>query len=693
MKEKVKKWLMFCLAGVLAAGTLGGTPMEAKAENYGENLIINPNFADSDVSAWGVAQTDATISIATADVPIFDDVSTYGVISDRTSPYQCFAQDITAVIENEKKYEYSFYAMLSDDYADAPAEQRVLDFAPYVVVDGQTSYLGSYSAEIEGTCTQTLEPGVWTKYEGVFKPYYDGNLDQVVIRLLEQGTNYGQGECVKGEYYVTGVSIREIVEDPIVLEDIPALCDVVVEDTGDEDMIVSGVIGITDLTDAAVLELVQKHFNAVTFGNALKPDAMFNYSNDKCPGTQEVTLNGEKITVPVMDYSRAEKMLNKVLEWNESNPDKKIMVRGHVLVWHSQTPEWFFHEDYDASKPYVSKEEMDKRQEWYIKSVLEHFTGEDSPYKDMFYAWDVVNEAVSDATGTYRSDKENSSWWAVYQSNEFIISAFRYANKYAPESVELYYNDYNEFYAKKREGIIALLEAVKEAEGTRIDGMGMQGHYDTTTPSAADFETSIRMYAEVAGKVQITELDLKAGSSFDGTDATREEEYLRMAKRYESLYNVIKALKAEGIDINALVVWSSIDKYSWLQSYSGVGGGADGMQTQCPALFDDNYMAKPAYWAFVDPDKYAEPAATEAPAATEEPAATKEPVATEAPVAENTGADSGMTSRDDSIQDDAETANSAAAASRPAGVFIGIGVAAVAVVAVIVLVMLKKKKK
>ena len=29
------------------------------------------------------------------------------------------------------------------------------------------------------------------------------------------------------------------------------------------------------------------------------------------------------------------------------------MVRGHVLVWHSQTPEWFFHVDYDKNKDYV----------------------------------------------------------------------------------------------------------------------------------------------------------------------------------------------------------------------------------------------------------------------------------------------------------------------------------------------------
>ena len=77
---------------------------------------------------------------------------------------------------------------------------------------------------------------------------------------------------------------------------------------------------------------------------------------------------------------------------------------------------------------------MNKRLEWYIKSVLEYYTADDSKYKDLFYGWDVVNEAISDSTATYRTDEEpgqdqlsdsthgsKSSWWKVYGSNEFIL--------------------------------------------------------------------------------------------------------------------------------------------------------------------------------------------------------------------------------------------------------------------------------
>lgn len=382
-----------------------------------------------------------------------------------------------------------------------------------------------------------------------------------------------------------------------------------------------GAVTVGEASDSLYMDLLFKHFNSVTIGNELKMDAMNGYHDgNRSPiGIAIDKLNGKKIAVPVLDHSRADSLLDKIAEWNKANPNQAIKVRGHVLVWHSQAPEWFFHENYDASKPYVTKDVMNERLEWYIKTMLTYYTDKKSPtgkkYASLFYGWDVVNEAISDATGTYRTDTEGgadkltdsthgskSSWWHVYQSNEFIINAFKFANKYAPKDLELYYNDYNECTPNKVAGIVQLLKDVKNAEGTRISGMGMQGHYNLDSPSIAQIESAVRAYCDVVGSVMLTELDMKASSSFDGKNT--EEEYNKQAYRYKAIYDKLKELdKESGIDVKGIVFWGILDPYSWLQSFNNVGGGSDGAQKQCPLLFDGKYKAKPALYAFTDPSK------------------------------------------------------------------------------------------
>ena len=564
----------------------------------GDNLIKNPNFEDADnLDVWGAEQGSAVITAETSADAVIGGFKTYGKITGRDSNYNCFAQDITAAVTKNKEYQYTFYVMLdADDYKDQPDEMRTVQMAPFITADGETNY----SCNLTGDKQKVLEPGVWTKFTGTFTPSWTGELEKVVIRILEQGTEYGSGPGVKGTYYATGVDLREmIMPDKEIQTDVPDLKDAVTKEMG-SDFIMGVSILNSELSDDLLMQLVTKHFNAVTLGNELKPDAMFGYSKT-CPGTETASINGQEIQVPRLDYSRAEKTLDAIYDWNQANPEDFIKIRGHVLVWHSQTPEWFFHEDYDESKPYVSKDTMNLRLEWYIKTIAEHFTGSGSKYKDMFYGWDVVNEAVSDSTGTYRSDSENSSWWAVYHSNEFILNAFTYANKYMPASVELYYNDYNEWFSSKRNGIVQLLKDVKAKDGARIDGMGMQGHYQTSgTPTVDEFETAVKAYYDVVGQVQITELDFAASASYDGTSATQQAEYERQAKRYQDIYNSVRRLKKDGYIVRNITIWGVIDKNSWLQTSSSVGGGTDGSRKQCPLLFDDDYQVKPSYWAFVN---------------------------------------------------------------------------------------------
>lgn len=594
---------------------------------YGDNIIKDGDFASNEAAAsWNASVGKSTITVATEENEIGDSgLKTYGVINRdpaTATSGDCFSQDITDAVELGEEYQYSFWAKLSDVYKDAPEEQRNVDFAPFYVSGGEATYLGSYSTGVlSGEITKTLTAGEWTKFSGTFN--VPKTADQIVIRIIEQGTNYGQGDCVKGAYCVTGVSMKKITRPkPEIEKDIPEWKTSVTESLGN-DSIAGTAIMLSEISDDTLMELVEKHFNAVTFGNELKPDALFNYQIDgNSVPTKTITFEGEELQVPIvndagdsLDFSRADAMADKILEWNNAHPDQKIRIRGHVLVWHSQTQEWFFHENYDITKPYVNKETMNRRLEWFISGVFDHYFGKaaNGKYDGLFYGWDVVNEAV--IGNTYRTDKvsaaeslseirhgNNSSWWHVYESNEFIINAFKYANKYAPANVELYYNDFGETDNTKCEGIVKLINDVKSAEGTRLDAFGMQAHYNVDGFSAAQFKSVAKKYAQAAGKVQLTELDFKASSTYDGTAATKESEYTKMAYCHKNLYEAIKALKAEGANVSGITVWGVIEPNSWLHSQSNLGGGASG-SAQCPLLFDGNYKAKPAYWAYVDASK------------------------------------------------------------------------------------------
>ena len=613
----------FCLTSVVVTLKEGS----GSQITYGENIIDNGDFSNQDFSSWSASLGDATITAEPVENGANIGVTTCGAITrsgDPSKSYECFAQDITGKVREGEEYEFSFWAKLSDDYKDSKDKklkdsQKTVQFQPYYV-NGNDKEVYDTTGLISGTSAQVLEAGKWTKFEGTYK--IPSGAKKVVIRILEQGDWQDQNSCIMGKYYVANVSMKKITKPkPEIEKDIQDWKTSVTESLGTGSIAGTAIMS-SEIKDDTLMELVEKHFNAVTFGNELKPDALFNYQLDSSIKTKKINFNDSELEVPVvndagdsLDFSRADAMADKILEWNNAHPDQKIRIRGHVLVWHSQTQEWFFHENYDITQPYVNKETMNRRLEWFISSVFGHYFGKaaNGKYDGLFYGWDVVNEAV--IGNTYRTDKvsaaeslseirhgNNSSWWHVYESNEFIINAFKYANKYAPENVELYYNDFGETDNTKCEGIVKLINDVKSAEGTRLDAFGMQAHYNVDGFSAAQFKSVAKKYAQAAGKVQLTELDFKASSTYDGTAATKESEYTKMAYCHKNLYEAIKALKEEGANVSGITVWGVIEPNSWLHSQSNLGGGASG-SAQCPLLFDGNYKAKPAYWAYVDATK------------------------------------------------------------------------------------------
>ena len=403
----------FCLTSVVVTLKEGS----GSQITHGENIIDNGDFSNQDFSSWSASKGDATITAEPVENGADIGVTTCGAITrsqDPSKSYECFAQDITEKVREGEEYEFSFWAKLSDDYKDSKDKklkdsQKTVQFQPYYV-NGNDKEVYDTTGLISGTSAQVLEAGKWTKFEGTYK--IPSGAKKVVIRILEQGDWQEPGSCIMGKYYVANVSMKKITKPkPEIEENIPDWKASVTESLGNGSIAGTAIMS-SEISDDTLMALVKKHFNAVTFGNELKPDALFNYQIGQSVDSTTITFQGKELKVPVvndkqenLDFSRADAMLDKILEWNNANPNNKIRVRGHVLVWHSQTPEWFFHEDYDVAKPYADKETMNRRLEWFIFSVFDHYFGKaaNGKYDGLFYGWDVVNEAVNG--NTYRDDK------------------------------------------------------------------------------------------------------------------------------------------------------------------------------------------------------------------------------------------------------------------------------------------------
>ncbi len=373
-------------------------------------------------------------------------------------------------------------------------------------------------------------------------------------------------------------------EDRYIEDDVESLYKVVQKDSG----VSMGVaVPVGALNDPERMKLVYKHYNSMTCENEMKPESILGSAEPGVSKIEDVKLN----------FANADAMMDAVVSANSAGI-ANLKVRGHVFVWHSQTPTWFFREGLKSDGAYVTPEEMNKRMEWYIKSVAQHF---DTKYPGLIYAWDVVNEAANDGGGP----RTNGDWYGVYQSWDFIPKAFEYADKYLAKDTILFYNDYNECTPTKCDQIVEFLKEIrKHISKDRTLGAGMQGHHDMATPTLEMIEAATRAYAANADVVHITELDIKSTMGYVDSPEARVVEYTQQGHRYKEIYNMIKRVNAEtGNKVTNITIWGTDDKNSWLKTSNSVGGSADGKTPQFPLLFDEDLKVKPAYWAFVDQNK------------------------------------------------------------------------------------------
>ncbi|MBO7516066.1 MAG: endo-1,4-beta-xylanase [Lachnospiraceae bacterium] len=287
-------------------------------------------------------------------------------------------------------------------------------------------------------------------------------------------------------------------------------------------------------------ELIRAQFNSLTMENAMKPDYILDQKESKTAGKVVVKLNSEALSI---------------LNWAKENG---FAMRGHTLIWYSQTPEWLFHEDFDRGNPYVDREEMLIRMEDMIHGLFEEL--EDRGYLDLFYAYDVVNEAWME-DGSLRECN-----WSRIIGDDYLWYAFYYADRYAPETIDLYYNDYNEQY--KADCIADFVGTLTDDDGrSLIDGIGLQAHLFTADDLTAYLE-GVDTLAATGLKLELTEVDVGLGkyqAPQTPTDANLRGQGRYLYELFEGLFERADAGK---IKMDAVTFWGFSDGFSWRREYS-----------------------------------------------------------------------------------------------------------------------------
>jgi endo-1,4-beta-xylanase len=317
-----------------------------------------------------------------------------------------------------------------------------------------------------------------------------------------------------------------------------------------------------DLDTQKRKDCITSQFNSMTCGNEMKAD----FTLDR-----NATIAAGDETCPVVNMDKADVLLDFAKE-------NGLKMRGHTLVWHSQTPRWLFTVGYDNSPdaPFVTREVMLARMENYIKQVMDHVN---TKYPGLIYAWDVVNEAIDPGEGRADGLRTKNAYWYQVVGEDYIEQAFAIARKYAAPEQKLFYNDYNTYEKSKLSAIYNLAKKLKEKN--LIDGIGMQSHIQLSYPSLMDYEYAVTKYSELGVEVQVTELDI------DTTDNTKETQD-KLASRYKRLLLILKSLKESGkANITSVTFWGLTDDRSWLNN--------DG-KPSWPLLFDKDIKPKSAYF-------------------------------------------------------------------------------------------------
>ncbi|MDM7830333.1 endo-1,4-beta-xylanase [Cellulomonas edaphi] len=466
----------------------------------------------------------------TAPVVAVSDVAHGGAhsasVTGRTDGWHGLGASVTDAFVSGRTYAISAWVRLAADET-APADVRVS-------VQRDNGGTSSYDTV---TTAEDVTADAWTRLTGSY------TMTSADTALLYFETASGTASFLVDDIVVTGSTA------PPVQQDIPSLKDELPWPVG---------VAIDERETAGPgKELVTKHFDQLTPENVMKPEAI-------------------QPTEGTFTFEAADQLVDFAIA-------NGLRVYGHTLVWHSQTPAWFFqHEDgTPLADSADDKALLLGRMTTHIETVANHFRtkyGEYGTAGNPIVGFDVVNEAIAES----ESDGLRRSEWYRTLGSGYIKDAFEIASQAFNDGdvdgpVKLFINDYNTELPAKRQAMFDVVDGLLTS-GTPINGVGHQFHVSLAQP-VDQMRTSLEKFATLGVLQDVSELDVQ----IDGT--VTQEKLVAQGYYFASVFSMLR----EFPDLFSVTVWGPYDSRSW--------------RTGAPLVFDDELQAKPAYWGIVDPSK------------------------------------------------------------------------------------------
>lgn len=247
------------------------------------------------------------------------------------------------------------------------------------------------------------------------------------------------------------------------------------------------------------------------------------------------------------------------------------LVRGHVLLWHNQLPDWL---TTGVANGTISDAQLRDLLHKHITDEVTHFKGE-------IWQWDVANEFFTDANP---SQLNPNDFWISHLGTGVIADAFRWAHEADPKAL-LFYNDYNiageDGSNAKSDAAYAFVQQLV-AQGVPISGVGDQGHLDTQYGFPTKMTDDLRRFAGLGLKTAITEADVR--TFVDGPTTQVPTDHLATFAQPYEYSQMLQACLAVRQCIS-FTVWGFGDTDSWIPSWFTNEGYAN--------LYDVNLAPKP----------------------------------------------------------------------------------------------------